>query len=66
MTKLVNGVLFIEAEDEAECELCHTVAELRPYGPKGERICFDCGMKHRETTEAAFDKLLDAVMPKLN
>jgi hypothetical protein len=25
--------------------------ELRPYGPKGERICFDCGMKDEATTD---------------
>jgi hypothetical protein len=30
---------------KAICELCGKVDELRPYGPKGERICFDCGQK---------------------
>ena len=26
-------------------ELCGAAKELRPYGPKGEWVCFDCGMK---------------------
>jgi len=61
MTKIVNGILVIEPEDDDTCELCGKVDELRPYGPNGERICFDCGMKHEETTDAAFDKILDQV-----
>jgi len=35
----------------ATCELCEQVAELRPYGPNGENICFDCGNKDRTATE---------------
>lgn len=27
------------------CELCKKEAELRPYGPQGENICFTCGKK---------------------
>jgi hypothetical protein len=27
------------------CQLCGKEEELRPYGPSGEWICFDCGMK---------------------
>lgn len=34
------------------CELCSaTGEELRPYGPKEEWICFDCGMKNEATTQ---------------
>lgn len=33
------------------CELCGEFAVLRPYGPKGEKICLDCGMKDQTTTE---------------
>ena len=36
------------------CNLCGKRAELRPYGLKGESICFDCGMKDEKTTSAAF------------
>lgn len=34
--------LLIEVEPPAKCELCGKVAELRPYGPGGKRICFRC------------------------
>jgi hypothetical protein len=37
------------------CELCGKRAELRPFGPHGESICFECGMKDRATTEAMFE-----------
>lgn len=41
----------IIAEQPPEvCEMCGKVDECRPYGPNGENICFDCGMKDEETT----------------
>lgn len=59
MTRLAApGVLIIEGESPDKCELCGAIAELRPYGPNGERICFKCGMANIETTNAAFEKLL--------
>lgn len=36
------------------CEICGKISELRPYGPKGEWICFECGMKDEETTKQMF------------
>ena len=36
------------------CELCYKYAELRPYGPNGERLCFECAMKDEETTKRKF------------
>lgn len=42
---------IIKAEPYMKCELCGKVDETRPYGPKGERICFDCGMKDEATTK---------------
>ena len=36
---------------EQQCDLCGKVAELRPYGPNGEAICFECSMKDKKTTE---------------
>lgn len=60
MTKRIGDVVHIEPEAPAECELCAKVAELRPYGPKGERICFACGQKNPAATQAAFDRLLKA------
>ena len=41
----MSGKGYIAAEEDSRCELCGTVAETRPYGSKGERVCFACGMK---------------------
>jgi hypothetical protein len=38
------------------CELCGTVAELRPYGPNAERVCFPCGMKDEAAMERGMAK----------
>ena len=43
------------------CELCGKNAELRPYGPNGENICFECGMKDERATEAQFAKRVSGV-----
>ena len=51
MTKLVGRVLFIEHEEPQQCDLCGEIEELRPYGPNGESVCFECGMKDEETTK---------------
>jgi hypothetical protein len=45
-----HGVFVIKVENEQQCDLCGKVAELRPYGPNGECICFECGMKDIEST----------------
>lgn len=41
-------------EIENVCHFCKKVDELRPYGPSGENICFDCAMKDEETTARRF------------
>lgn len=41
----MSGRGVIAPEKPQRCELCGKVRETRPYGPKGERVCFDCGMK---------------------
>jgi hypothetical protein len=42
------------------CELCGAKdGELRPYGPNGENICFDCGMKDKDATERQMGKALN-------
>lgn len=58
MTHRIGNVVVIMPQDPEKCELCGAVDECRPYGPKGENICFDCGMKHKETTNAAIEKLM--------
>jgi hypothetical protein len=52
----MSGRGFIAPEPARACELCGTVAETRPYGPKGERICFPCGQKNQKATEAGFQR----------
>jgi len=39
---------------ERRCELCGKLAELRPYGPKGEYVCFACGMLDEEAAQRQF------------
>lgn len=46
----------IEAERVDRCQLCRKIAETRPYGPNGEEVCFDCGMKDRAAAERGFKK----------
>ena len=46
------GVIYEENPDT--CQLCGKYAELRPYGPKGENICFECGMKDEKNTKLKF------------
>lgn len=49
---------FKKAPDH--CEVCNVKVEeaddLRPYGPQGKWICFDCGMKNQEETSKQFSK----------
>lgn len=52
------NLFIIEPQADAPCELCGQVDELRPYGPNGEKICFDCGMKDEETTGRKLDELM--------
>lgn len=54
MSDKVQGVFIIEAEKPQQCDLCGKIDELRPYGPNGECICFDCGMKDEEACRKAF------------
>lgn len=53
--KQVKGVLVLDRGKlyPGACDLCKkSVDDLRPYGPKGEWICFDCGQKDEKTTIA--------------
>lgn len=63
MTRRIGDVLHIAEEAAAECELCGKMAELRPYGPKKESVCFDCGMKDKKAAERAMAERLDGVGP---
>lgn len=58
MSFRVGNVTVITPEPDDVCEKCDKVAELRPYGPNGERICFDCAMKDKATTQKMMNKVL--------
>ena len=47
------------------CFYCGRAHELRPYGPRGEWVCFGCAMspEHKAETEAAFRAQLEACGP---
>ena len=51
----MSGPGFIAPEPDQACEMCGVIDECRPYGPNGEQICFDCGMKDEETTKRKMD-----------
>lgn len=54
-----NGnIVTIEVEEDGKCELCGIIEELRPYGPNGEEICYDCGMKNEEVTKRQCARVL--------
>ena len=61
MTHEADGMLIIKDEPPQQCDLCGTIAELRPYGPNGAAICFACGLKNLGATVAAFKRRLDHV-----
>jgi hypothetical protein len=65
MTRKIGNTVIIEPEPNSTCEFCNKVAELRPYGPKGERICFKCGMKDEESTMRKFFEFMDGPGEKL-
>jgi hypothetical protein len=57
MSKKIGKIFIIEEEEKQQCDLCGKIAELRPYGPNGEAICFECGMKNIEVTQRKFAEL---------
>jgi formylmethanofuran dehydrogenase subunit E len=57
MTRRIGNVVIIEKEEDRRCELCGEIAETRPYGPKGERVCFDCAKKDPAAMERGARKM---------
>lgn len=52
----MSGKGYIAVEKPQQCDFCGKIAELRPYGPKGECVCFECGMKNEEAAHKQFVK----------
>jgi hypothetical protein len=65
-----HAIMAIRAEkriasismDPAKCEMCGKIAELRPYGPNNEAICFECGNKDPEATARTQRKFLELLV----
>lgn len=57
---------YIIRKNLMNCHYCHTTTkELRPYGPRGAMVCFDCGTssEHVEETNKNFAAQLEAAGP---
>jgi hypothetical protein len=54
----MSGPGVIQEEPMQRCEMCGVIDETRPYGPNGEQICFECGMKDEETTRKQMAKYI--------
>jgi hypothetical protein len=52
----VSQLGVIEEERPQQCDICGKIAELRPYGPNGECVCFECGMKDLPAAQSGFRK----------
>lgn len=57
----MSGRGFIAQEPDRECEMCGKVDECRPYGPKGEQICFDCATSTPEMEEVAKKRMAEYI-----
>lgn len=55
-------VFLFQIQPPAQCELCGTIAELRPYGPNGANICFECGEKDKSGTTARCRSVIGKAM----
>lgn len=47
---------------DGTCQMCSKYADLRPYGPNGESICFDCGELDPKGTEARMIRRFDPLI----
>lgn len=63
MSKRIGKIAIIAPEPPDTCQFCGAFDELRPYGPKGERICYNCAMKNEKTTERQMRKILFGEKP---
>jgi hypothetical protein len=53
-------IIFLIPPPSGECEMCGEVDELRPYGPNGEWVCFECAMQDEEAAGEKFEELFAA------
>ena len=43
------------------CDVCKKKADTRPFGPNGERVCFDCAMKNEAAARRQYSRLIKGV-----
>lgn len=55
-----DNITIIDGTQHAKCQMCGEVEELRPYGPNGMFVCFDCAMKDESEASRQFEKLLNS------
>lgn len=58
-----KGNTWVIEEPSGRCEDCGEVAETRPYGPKGENVCFPCAMKDEDAAKRQFRRRLEGDHP---
>jgi len=56
-----NTKILDYSESDGKCSICKEKADLRPYGPGGAWVCFECGMKDEKEMEKQFGKILEGV-----
>ena len=61
MSERIGNVFVVQEETPHQWDDCGEIAELRPYGPNGSAICFDCGMKDEAGTAARYDAIIKGI-----
>lgn len=56
MTKRIGDIIIFCNEGPGPCQLCGKIEELRPYGPGGKKVCYECAMKDEEEARRQFRK----------
>lgn len=65
MTFRIGNAVIIHRENPQQCDLCGVIAELRPYGPNGECICWECGLKDIDSRDKQmYNQLFDTDPPE--
>lgn len=58
MSFRVGNVAVICEQPDARCSQCGEVTDVRPYGPNGAMVCYDCAMKDPKGTQRRMNKEL--------
>jgi hypothetical protein len=54
----IGNVAIIADQPDGVCDLCGKTADVRPYGPLGENICWECGQKNPQARDAVMKRVL--------